>query len=80
MINFLSFIIACGRMPNVLVEVKIVESLVNLDVMIFFLVQMMNYFMIHYAKKILRCFATINTIKFFHFLSLKMKKKENLDW
>ena len=36
MINFLSLMIACGMMPNVLVEVKILESLVNLDVMIFF--------------------------------------------
>ena len=35
MINFLSLMIACGMMPNVLVEVKILESLVNLDVMIF---------------------------------------------
>ena len=35
MINFLSLMIACGMMPNVLVEVKILESLVNLDVMVF---------------------------------------------
>ena len=35
MINFLSLMIACGVMPNVLVEVNILESLVNLDVMVF---------------------------------------------
>ena len=34
-ICYYSFMIACGMMPNVLVEVKILESLVNLDVMIF---------------------------------------------
>ena len=35
---------------------------------------MMNYVMIYYARKILCCFATVNTIKFIHFPSLKMKK------
>ena len=35
MINFLSIMISCGMMQNVLVEVKILEFIVNLDVMIF---------------------------------------------
>ena len=35
MINLLSLMIACGMMPNVLVELKILEGLVSLDVMIF---------------------------------------------
>ena len=32
MIHFLSLMIACGMMPNVLVELKIFEFLVSLDV------------------------------------------------
>ena len=35
MINFLSLMIACGVIPNVLVELNILEFLVSLDVMIF---------------------------------------------
>ena len=70
--------IACGMMPNIIVQLKI---LLSLDVMIFlFLVRMINYVLIYYARKILCCFATVNTINFVHFPSLKMKKKENLDW
>ena len=37
---------------------------------------MMNYVMIYYARKILCCFATVNTITFFNFPSLKMKKRK----
>ena len=37
---------------------------------------MINNVMIYYARKILCCFATVNTIKFFHFPSLKMKERK----
>ena len=37
---------------------------------------MMNYVMIYYARKILCCFAIVNTIKFFHFPGMKMKKRK----
>ena len=40
---------------------------------------MMNYAMIYYARKFLCCFATVNAIKFVHFLAWNEMKKK-IDW